>query len=327
MRFQAVKMTSLPNKFMQKPVAEPAFLPSRAEEIFRLPAMGKQISEDHLGHMLGDKVSISNRTYASGGTINLCETLVLSDGRSLFVKTHGNETCQGMYAAEARALELIKNTETLNVPKPLACDDNYLILETINEGSPAVDWYEQMGRGLALMHRATRQERFGFESNNFLGTTLQINAWQDNWLVFWREQRLGYQLRLLRANTSSEDPLLSAGQTLMDNLGSILRLDGEPAVLLHGDLWPGNVSANAKGEPVIFDPASYYGHREAEFGMMRLFGGFNKRCEDAYQEVWPLRDGYERRFQVYKLYHQLNHLNLFGRSYYGGCLDTIYSLI
>ena len=243
------------------------------------------------------------------------------------MKTHAGGTFQGMYAAEASALELLAKPGVLEVPKPLACDDNYLVLETFTEGTPAGNWQEQVGRGLALLHRATRQDRFGFETNNFLGTILQVNTWHSYWLEFFRDQRLGYQLRLLRANTYHEDPLITAGETLLERLIDILRFDGEPAVLLHGDLWSGNATANENRAPVIFDPASYHGNREAEFGMMRLFGGFNKHCEDAYQEVWPLREGYERRFQVYKLYHQLNHLNLFGRSYYGGCLDTIYSLI
>ena len=289
--------------------------------------MGKAISEAHLGQLLDETVTITRRTYATGGSINRSEILTLADGRTLFVKTHADGSFPGMYAAEARALELLAKPGVINVPRPLAHDDNYLVLETFTEGPPASDWQEKLGRGLALLHRATRQDRFGFDTHNFLGTTLQINTWHDNWLEFWRDERLAYQLRLFRAGTVHADPLLEAGDMLLDKLIDILRFDGEPAVLLHGDLWSGNASANDSGEPVIFDPASYYGHREAEFGMMRLFGGFTERCEDAYQEVWPLRDGYERRFQVYKLYHQLNHLNLFGRSYYGGCLDTIYSLM
>jgi fructosamine-3-kinase len=308
-----------------KQVSEPACL--SAEQVFKLPAMGKRISDAHLGQLIDEDVVIRRRTYATGGGINQCEILELDDGRRLFVKTHAEGPFAGMYAAEAKALELLAAPGVLNIPAPLAFDDNYLVLEIFTEGRPADDWQEQMGRGLALLHRATRQDRFGFSSNNFLGTTLQVNTWHSNWLEFFRDLRLGYQLRLLRATTSHEDPLITAGETLLDKLIDVLRFDGEPAVLLHGDLWSGNAAANASGEPVIFDPASYYGNREAEFGMMRLFGGFNKRCEDAYQEVWPLRDGFERRFQVYKLYHQLNHLNLFGRSYYGGCLDTIYSLI
>lgn len=101
----------------------------------------------------------------------------------------------------------------------------------------------------------------------------------------------------------------------------------EPAVLLHGDLWAGNAMANDQGRPVIFDPACYYGHREAEFGMMRMFGGFGQNCEAAYAEIWPFTDGYEERFRLYQLYHELNHLLLFGQSYYMACLSSVNYLL
>ncbi len=101
----------------------------------------------------------------------------------------------------------------------------------------------------------------------------------------------------------------------------------EAAVLLHGDLWSGNAAADEKGEPIIYDPASYYGHREAEIGMMRMFGGFGPRCEAAYDEVWPLTAGAEQRITLYRLYHELNHLNLFGSSYYQSCISTMESLL
>jgi fructosamine-3-kinase len=115
------------------------------------------------------------------------------------------------------------------------------------------------------------------------------------------------------------------GRQLMDQLDQILNLE-EPAVLLHGDLWSGNAAADEQGEPVIYDPAAYYGQREAEFGMMRLFGGFGSRTESAYQEVWPFEPGYEKRFDLYRFYHELNHLNIFGQSYYRQCMDSLRSL-
>lgn len=265
-------------------------------------------------------------TPVTGGSINHCCILGLSSGQSLFVKTHSRHTISGMYAAEYQALGLLAQPAVLNVPIPLFYDEEVLVLETFESGLPAPGWQEHMGRGLALLHQATQRQKFGFELDNFLGTTAQINTWQDDWLVFWREQRLGFQLELFKAKTTPDDPLLKAGESLLMKLDQILASDKEPAVLLHGDLWSGNAAANEKGEPVIFDPASYYGHREAEFGMMRLFGGFGPDCEAAYQEVWPFQPGYDRRMEVYKLYHQLNHLNLFGSGYYNGCLETIKAL-
>lgn len=262
-------------------------------------------------------------TPVTGGSINHCCILSLSGGKTIFVKTHRRDTIRGMYVAEYQALGLLAQPAVLNVPLALFYDNDVLVLEAFQTGLPAHDWQEQMGRGLAQLHQATQQEVFGFDMDNYLGTTPQVNTWENDWLVFWRDQRLKFQLDIFKEKTTSDDPLLKAGYSMLMKLDDILASDKEPGVLLHGDLWSGNAAANEKGEPVIFDPASYYGHREAEFGMMRLFGGFGPACEAAYQEVWPFQSGFDRRIDVYRLYHQLNHLNLFGSSYYNGCMDTI----
>jgi protein-ribulosamine 3-kinase len=289
--------------------------------------MAINIDKAYLSRILGENIQIASSRSAIGGSINDCKILSLVDGRDLFIKTHSGATVPGMYSAEFKALTLLAKTESLQIPIPYYHDDHILVLESFKEGSSAPDWQEQMGKGLALLHQATQQTRYGFHCDNFLGTTLQINTWQENWLTFWREQRFGFQLSLLREKMDKEDTLLLLGEKLLNKLDQILVCDDEKAVLLHGDLWSGNTAATENGKPIIFDPASYYGHREAEFGMMRLFGGFTKECEDAYQEVWPFQADYERRFDVYRLYHQLNHLNLFGGSYYNGCLATIRSLL
>ncbi len=178
-----------------------------------------------------------------------------------------------------------------------------------------------------MLHQARRSTRYGFEHDNYLGASAQKNGWHASWLEFWRENRLGAQLSLWRRNAARGDELLTLGDRLLERLG--LYLDGiqEPAVLLHGDLWPGNASADINGTPVIYDPASYYGHREAEFGMMRLFGGFGQRVEGAYEEVWPLEPGSDERIALYRLYHELNHLNLFGTGYYEQCVATMRELL
>jgi fructosamine-3-kinase len=282
---------------------------------------------DALLNKIPVKATLENYTSVSGGSINQCHILSLSSGQSIFVKSHRLKKIPGMYAAEFQGLLLLAETGALHVPKPLYFDDDYLVIEVFQEGVPGPQWQEHMGRGLVQIHQQTMQSKFGFDCDNFLGTTPQINTWQDNWLTFWREQRLGFQFSLLREKMGSDDPLLTLGEMLLNQLDQILTCEDEPAVLLHGDLWSGNAAANEKGEPVIFDPASYYGHREAEIGMMRLFGGFGPHCEAAYQEVWPLQPGHDRRIEVYKLYHQLNHLNLFGSSYYNACLDTVRRLL
>lgn len=266
--------------------------------------------------------------HAYGGCINDSRIVSLKDGRQFFIKTHSQaKSFPCFFKTEFKALQLLAEPNVIHVPKPIVYDDDFIVMEVFNEGAKANGWQEQMGRRLAQLHKATQNSQYGFEENNYIGTTKQINDWSDNWLNFWREQRLGYQLKLFSEKTSKDDPLLKAGGQLLGKLDSLIGNITEPAVLLHGDLWSGNATANEKGEPVIFDPASYYGHREAEIGMMRMFGGFDARCEAAYAEVWPLEQGAEKRITLYRLYHELNHLNLFGSGYYQSCLTTINALI
>lgn len=272
-------------------------------------------------------VPVESISSAMGGSINESYLVSLSDGRRLFIKTHRREAIAGMYAAEKKALELLASTRTLAVPAALYQDEDFLVMEAFAPGRPDSDWQEQMGRGLAQLHYATRQRQSGFECDNFLGTSLQRNQWQDDWISFWREQRLGFQFNMMKEHLPVQDPLLRATDKLMECLDQLLACDTEPAVLLHGDLWSGNTAANQEGKPVIFDPASYFGTREAEFGMMRLFGGFGSHCEGAYQEVWPFQPGHNQRISVYRLYHQLNHLNIFGSSYYQASLESVRNLI
>lgn len=271
------------------------------------------------------EVSTSNKAF--GGCINDSRIVTLKDNRQFFIKTHAEANLfPGLFETEYEALQLLSAADVINVPKPVAYADDFIVMEVFNQGTQAKDWQEQMGRRLAQLHLTTKKEKYGFSKDNYLGTTRQINDWQNSWLTFWREQRLGYQLKLFSDKTSSDDPLIKSGDRLLNKLDSIIGNVTESAVLLHGDLWSGNAAANEKGEPVIFDPASYYGHREAEIGMMRLFGGFGSRCEAAYAEVWPLEEGSEQRITLYRLYHELNHLNLFGQSYYNSCLSTMNAL-
>jgi protein-ribulosamine 3-kinase len=276
----------------------------------------------------GQEARIKQVRRVTGGSINNSRKIDLVDGRIFFVKTHPySQHFPGMYETEFHALELLSIPGIIHVPKPVVYSDDFIVMEYINQGSPVTDWHEIMGRQLAEIHKATCQHDFGFYRDNYLGITVQPNAWTDNWLEFWRDRRLAWQLELYRNKTKSDDPLLSFGEKLINRLDRYLGHLDEPAVLLHGDLWAGNASCNAEGLPVIFDPASYYGHREAELGMMRLFGGFGPRSESAYQEIWSLESGSDERISIYSLYHELNHLNLFGKSYYESCITRIKQLL
>ncbi|MDH5513031.1 MAG: fructosamine kinase family protein, partial [Gammaproteobacteria bacterium] len=169
---------------------------------------------------------------------------------------------------------------------------------------------ERLGRELAQMHRAT-QKQFGWRHDNTIGSTPQINTPASDWVGFWREHRLGFQLELAARNGRN---LMRRGERLLADLGNFFRTYHPEPSLLHGDLWGGNVGAT-EGQPVIFDPAVYYGDREADLAMTELFGGFSARFYQAYQEAWPLDTGYKVRKTLYNLYHVLNHFNLFGGGY------------
>lgn len=284
--------------------------------------------EQAVAQATGESVRIRQSRHVGGGSINQASLLQLQDGRRLFIKTHPESNrYPGMFAAEFEGLSRLAAPGVIRVPRPLACDNDFIVMEAFSASGPGPGWQELMGRQLALLHQATQRQGFGFDADNYLGTTPQPNAWMERWLDFWRERRLGWQLRLFSGKTGADDALLSLGMRLLDRLDDILGEVDEAAVLLHGDLWSGNAAADERGEPIIFDPACYYGQREAEIGMMRLFGGFGRRCEAAYEEVWPLQSGADRRILLYRLYHELNHLNLFGGGYYHSCIATMRQLL
>lgn len=288
----------------------------------------QQRIETAISNSTGDAARLASTQSVGGGCINDSRVVTLDDGRRYFLKTNSQSArMPGLFETEYLALEKLAMPGVIQVPQPIACDRDFIVMQTFEQGRPAADWQQQMGQRLARLHDATRQQQFGFDRLNYLGSTPQPNDWSDDWVGFYREQRLGWQLRLFADKTESQDPLLKAGERLMEKLDDIIGAVDEPAVLLHGDLWSGNAAADQHGAPVIFDPASYYGQREAELGMMRMFGGFDRYCEAAYAEVWPLQPEAERRIALYRLYHEINHLNLFGSSYYSSCLSTINELL
>lgn len=284
--------------------------------------------ESAITEATGEPAHFADSHVRHGGSINDSRVVTLSDGGQVFIKTHADAAnLPAMFALEFEALKLLSSPNVIRIPRAITYGDDFIVMEAFSDAGRQSNWPELMGRQLAQLHQATLNDRYGFERDNYIGTTRQINTWSDNWLVFWREYRLGAQLSLFSSRTNENDRLLKLGSRLMEKLDDLLGGVDEPAVLLHGDLWSGNAAADEKGEPIIYDPASYYGHREAEIGMMRMFGGFGPRCEAAYEEVWPLVAGAEQRITLYRLYHELNHLNLFGSGYYESCISTMKSLL
>jgi len=255
-------------------------------------------------------------TPLGGGDIATAYRLRSSDGRTLFYKTAPG----AMFPAEARGLAELAAPGALRVPGVVAVGDDFLVLEAVDAGRRRTDFFANFGRGLAQLHRHTHTH-FGFDGDNFIGATPQPNprcaAGPGVWAAWYWEHRLLYQLRQAERARLASRGLSRAMAQLEALVPRLLEGTDEPPSLLHGDLWGGNFLVDTHGEPVLIDPAVYYGHREAELGMTLLFGGFAPEFYDAYHQAWPLSPGWRRRMPVYQLYHVLNHLNLFGSGYGG----------
>ncbi|ATX82087.1 Fructosamine-3-kinase [Mariprofundus ferrinatatus] len=252
----------------------------------------------------------------SGGSINSAYRATTESGDHLFVKTnHANGLA--MFEAEFDGLNELADAEAIRVPRPIATGSGagraWFVSEYIRIGRGRGDSAAEMGRQMAALHRKTA-DRFGWFRDNTIGTTPQPNAQTSNWVNFYRDQRLGFQLELAGHNGFG-GALLRNGERLLSDLDRFFSSYTPEPSLLHGDLWGGNHAFDENGAPVIFDPAVYYGDREADIAMTELFGGFGSDFYDAYNESWPLDEGYRVRKTLYNLYHILNHANLFGGGY------------
>lgn len=221
-----------------------------------------------------------------------------------------------MFEAEADGLRELKSASALRVPEILDCGirngEAFLALERFIFERPDAEIETMLGERLALLHRHI-EDRFGWFRNNTIGLTPQENTWCDDWVVFFRHYRLEFQLKLARANGYGGE-LDDPGERLSRRLPELFAGYEPLASLCHGDLWGGNWGS-VNGEPVIYDPAVYYGDRESDIAMTMLFGGFGRPFYEAYEKAWPMAAGHEQRIKLYQLYHALNHLNLFGRGY------------
>jgi fructosamine-3-kinase len=260
------------------------------------------------------ELALEDATSAPGGCIHECYRVRIR-GTTRFLKLNGARFADA-FAAEADGLQALRSAGAA-APAPLshgvAGDQAYLLLEFLE--LRAGGDFAALGSMLAQTHRR-HGPRFGWRRDNYIGTTPQANAWCDSWTQFWLERRMRPQLELARKN----------GFGIPFPPLKLIENHRPEASLLHGDLWSGNAGFGNEG-PVLFDPAVYYGDREADLAMTELFGGFPAQFYAAYEEAYPLEDGYERRKHFYNLYHLLNHLNLFGGGYLGQVEATLRLLL
>ena len=273
-----------------------------------------------LRYALGSGLKTTRRL--SGGDINDAFEVELASGVRVFLKTNPRAPAS-MFPAEAQGLEWLRAARALRVPEVLAVssgfegEPSFLVLELLTPTRPVRDFDEQLGRGLARVHRAGAAG-FGFEGDNFIGSLPQRNRAHDTWADFFWYERLEPQLTRAVAAGRATARMRTGLERLASRLPELLG-PAEPPARLHGDLWGGNLHVDEQGAPCLIDPAVYGGHREGDLAMMRLFGGFGENVFRAYQEVWPLSPGSAERIALYQLYPLLVHVNLFG----GGYADSV----
>ena len=281
--------------------------------------------EQHIARATGRHFSIEQSQGVSGGDINTA-TRITAMGKEYFVKTN-HLRFGDMFAAEAEGLKEMAASNTIRVPEIICYGDDgaqcYIVMEYLPLGGRPDS--RLLGEQLAAMHKVTAED-YGWYRDNTIGATPQHNGVHNDWVSFWREQRLGFQLELAARNGYGGE-LQALGDRLLDGFGVLFSDYTPPASMLHGDLWSGNYGGLTGGEPVIFDPAFYYGDREADIAMTTLFGGFSADFYAAYQNAWPLDDGYRVRKTFYNLYHIINHANLFGGGYQGQAVAMMKQLL
>jgi fructosamine-3-kinase len=280
-----------------------------------------------LAETLGARVAAEPAARVHGGCIN--ESLRWESSRGpCFVKI-APATQLAALEAEAEGLAELAGAEAVRVPGVLGCGTTstmaFLVLEWIELASSTSDAEARLGQQLATQHRVMAAQ-FGFRRDNTIGSTAQHNGTSCDWVEFFRERRLRAQLDLARRN-GYRGALQERGLLLLELMGAYFASYRPVPSLLHGDLWGGNWGVDAMGAPVIFDPAVYYGDREADLAMTRLFGGFGSAFYTAYQRHWPVDQAADSRRGLYNLYHVLNHANLFGGAYAGQALSMIDRLL
>lgn len=264
---------------------------------------------------LPDVSHISDFSFAGGGCISNGGKVTTGNG-TFFLKWNDALRYPGMFEAEARGLQLLFSAKAIRVPEVIGTSTGKrfqcLLLQHIGQATRTSDFWDRLGLQLSNLHRI-EDPHFGLDHNNYIGSLPQYNPLATSWTEFFIEHRLRQQLQKAIDYSNAPWKWTSVFETLFAKLSSLIP-DEKPA-LLHGDLWNGNMLVDENGQPCLIDPAVYYGHREVDLAMTKLFGGFQQRFYDAYHESFPLAPGFDDRVDLFNLYPLLVHVNLFGGSY------------
>ncbi len=254
---------------------------------------------------------VTSGQSVGGGCINHGARLTTTSGDTFFLKTNPHAP-EKMFLREAEGLHALQTQDGPCIPQVFCYAADFILMEDLSPGAPVRDYWASFGRRLAALHEHTHPS-FGFEHDNYIGSTLQPNAWNEDGFTFFGQNRLEFQTEMAsrRGFLNGQDRQRIAN--IVKRLPELI--PSQPASLIHGDLWRGNAITDANGQPALIDPAAHYGWGEAELGMTALFGSFPDMFYRAYQEIRPLTTGWQNRLPIYNLYHLLNHVNLFGAGY------------
>jgi fructosamine-3-kinase len=274
---------------------------------------------EQIGHrltdILGQPVDVEQTMSIGGGSINDAWRIDTNEGR-FFLKTNSADRYPSMFEAEAGGLELLRSTDTLPIPRVFAWgedhDTTWLLLEWLEGNERKDGFWRRSGERLAKLHRNSN-DQFGLERDNYIGSLKQRNQQETEWSQFFIHHRLEPMLKLARDKRRVEAGMSFRFERLFSRLDELF--PKEPVALLHGDLWNGNFMTGPDGQAWVMDPAVYYGHREMDIAMSRLFGGFEPEFYSGYNDEWPLEKGWEERVDLCNLYPLLVHVNLFGGGY------------
>jgi protein-ribulosamine 3-kinase len=289
----------------------------------KLDSRIEQKISDHTGS------EITSIKSVAGGSISDAFKLEMKSGENYFLKLNYIVT-NNMFIKEAHGLDELRKPAVIKIPNVVLSESSFILMEYIETGAKPKSFFKNFGRKFAELHKF-KGRYFGFYEDNFIGSNVQRNVPGDDekedWITFFYTKRLLAQYTLAEKNDYVTPELTDGILALEKKIYRILNGCEEHPALLHGDLWNGNFLVDTKGNPVLIDPAVYYGHREADLAMTKLFGGFKPEFYSAYNEYYPLPEGYEYRENIYKLYHVLNHLNLFGKTYYNQAMGIIQSYL
>lgn len=274
----------------------------------------QKLNLDYLSKF-NENIEFKFEANISGGCINNSAKLS-ANGISFFIKWNSNTDKNDFFIKEINGLNSLYKTKTVKTPKPIMSGDykgeKYLLMEFIEKGIFSEFSFENFGNKLALLHKNSNSH-FGYNEDNYIGTLEQINKEIESWDEFFFSNRIEPLLKKATDNSFIDTKLINAFHRFGNRISEIF--PKEPPALLHGDLWQGNYMFDTNSNAYIFDPAVYYGHREMDIAMSKLFGGFDETFYKGYNNTYALEQGWEKRIDYCNLYPLLVHLNLFGASY------------